>query len=249
MKILVACEESQAVTIELRKLGHEAFSCDILPPSGEHREWHIMGDVLPLLNGDCTFCTTDGTPHSIYGKWDMIIAFPPCTHLAVSGAAWFEKKRADGRQKEGIEFFMRFINAECPKMAIENPVGIISGEYISKWFPDLQEKYNFPIKPQQKIQPWQFGDPYEKTTCLWLKGLPELTPTNVVEPEERLFHKSGKSKPKWFAEAFKLPPAERAKVRSKTFPGIARAMAEQWAGRASHNEGVLKGENLCAQPR
>lgn len=230
MKVLVACEESQAVTIELRRLGHEAYRCDILPPSGEHREWHIMGDVLPMLNGDCTFCTTDGTPHSLYGKWDMIIAFPPCTHLAVSGAAWFEKKRQDGRQREGIEFFMNFMRVDCDKVAVENPVGIISGDYISKWFPDLQEKHGFPFKPTQKIQPWEHGDPFEKTTCLWLKGLPKLTPTNIVVPEERLFHKSGKSKPKWFADAFKLPPEERAKVRSKTFPGIAKAMAEQWAG-------------------
>ena len=109
MKILVACEESQAVTIELRKLGHEAYSCDIEPCSGGHPEWHIMEDVLPLLNGDCEFRTVDGVLHKTVGKWDMIIAFPPCTHLAVSGAAWFEKKREDGRQRDGIEFFMKFI--------------------------------------------------------------------------------------------------------------------------------------------
>ena len=212
MKVLVACEESQAVTIEMRKLGHEAYSCDIEPCSGGHPEWHIQGDVIPLLDE----------------KWDMIIAFPPCTHLAVSGAAWFEKKREDGRQREAIEFFMKFINADCERIVIENPIGIISGKYISKWFPDLQEKYGFPIKPNQKIQPWQFGDAFEKTTCLWLKGVSQLEPTNIVEPEARLFHKSGKSKPKWFADAFKLPPKERARVRSKTFPGIALAMAQQW---------------------
>ena len=236
MKILVACEESQAVTIELRKLGHEAYSCDILPPSGEHREWHIMGDVLPLLNGDCTFSTTDGTAHSIYGKWDMIIAFPPCTHLAVSGAAWFEKKREDGRQRDGIEFFMKFINADCEKIAVENPIGIISGDYISKWFPDLQEKYNFPIKPTQKIQPWQFGEEAQKATCLWLKGLEELKPTNIVgKGEFKINHRKDGSveyRTKWFEDARKLSPEERSKARSKTFPGIAKAMAEQWAEKA-----------------
>ena len=230
MKILVACEESQAVTIELRKLGHAAYSCDIEPCSGGHPEWHIMEDVLPLLNGRCEFRTSDESIHIIDEKWDMIISFPPCTHLAVSGAAWFEKKRVDGRQREAIDFFMNFINADCERIVIENPIGIISGKYISKWFPDLQEKYGFPIKPNQKIQPWQFGDAFEKTTCLWLKGVSQLEPTKIVEPEARLFHKSGKSKPKWFADAFKLPPKERARVRSKTFPGIAKAMAEQWAG-------------------
>ena len=234
MKILVACEESQAVTSELRSLGHEAYSCDILPTSGNHGEWHIQDDVLPLLNGDCTFCTADGTPHSVYGKWDMIIAFPPCTHLAVSGAAWFEKKRASGEQREGIEFFMNFVNADCPKIAIENPVGIISGDYISKWFPDLQEKYGFPIKPTQKIQPWQFGDEAQKSTCLWLKGLPPLAPTKIVGKGEMKANNrkdgSVEYRAKWFEDARRLSPEERSKARSKTFPGIARAMAEQWAG-------------------
>ena len=226
------------MTIELRKLGHEAYSCDILPPSGEHREWHIMGDVLPLLNGDCTFCTTDGTPHSIYGKWDMLIAFPPCTHLAVSGAAWFEKKREDGRQRWGIDFFCQFLNADCDKISIENPIGIISGDYIPKYFPDLAEKYRLPMKPTQIIHPWMFGDNYSKSTCLWLKGIEPLVPLVTEQPELEWFEwidsKTGKKKrqPKWFADAWKLSPAERAKVRSKTFPGIARAMAEQWAGQA-----------------
>lgn len=228
MKILLACEESQAVCIEYRKLGHEAYSCDIVECSGGHPEWHITQDVLPLLNGHCSFKTTDGEEHTVEGKWDMIIAFPPCTHLAVSGAAWFEKKREDGRQRWGIEFFGQFLNADCDKIAIENPVGIISGNYIKQWFPDLADKYNLPRKVSQKIHPWQFGDSFEKTTCLWLKGLPELVPTNIVDRGEFITHKSGKVKPKWFADAFSLPPEERAKVRSKTFPGIARAMAEQW---------------------
>lgn len=200
MRILVACEESQAVTKELRLLGHEAYSCDIQPTSGDNREWHIFGDVLPLLNGNCTFCTSDGTPHSIYGKWDMIIAFPPCTHLAVSGARYFEEKIKDGRQQEAINFFMAIANADCDKIAIENPVCIMS----SKW-----------RKPNQYIQPWQFGHGETKKTGLWLKGLPKLKPTNIVEGREQRIWKM-------------QPGPNRAKERSKTFEGIAKAMADQW---------------------
>lgn len=186
MKILVACEESQAVTIELRRLGHEAYSCDIIPCSGGHPEWHLQVDALELLKM----------------KWDMILAFPPCTHLAVSGARYFEQKRKDGRQQAAIDFFMRFANADCPKITIENPVGIMS----SVW-----------RKPDQIIQPWQFGHGETKKTCLWLKGLPPLIPTEIVEGREQ--------------RIWKMPPSEdRAKNRAKTFPGIARAMAEQWAG-------------------
>ena len=234
MNILIACEESQRVCIAFRDKGHNAFSCDILSCSGGHPEWHICGDVLPLLNGNCAFRTMDGVKHRIDGKWDLIIAFPPCTHLAVSGAAWFEKKRADGRQKDGIEFFAKFLNADCDRIAIENPVGIISGDYIPKWFPELAAKYGFPIKPTQKIHPWMFGDNFSKTTCLWIKGLSALTPLITEQPELEWFEwidsKTGKKKrqPKWFADAWKLSPEERSKVRSKTFPGIAKAMAEQW---------------------
>jgi len=201
MKILVACEESQAVTKRLRALGHEAYSCDIQECSGGHPEWHILGDVVPELEK----------------HWDMIIAFPPCTDLAVSGAAWFEQKRKDGRQQASIDFFMLFTNANCERIAIENPVGIMS----SQW-----------RKPDQIIQPYWFGDEAQKTTCLWLKGLPKLEPTKMVGKGEFITHKSGKTKPKWFADAFKLSPSERRKVRSKTFDGIAQAMAEQWAGNA-----------------
>ena len=189
MRVLVACEESQAVTIELRRLGHEAYSCDILECSGGHPEWHLQQDVLPLLKE----------------PWDMIIAFPPCTHLAVSGARYFEQKRKDGRQQQGIDFFMAFAGADCPRIAIENPVGIMS----TYW-----------RKPDQIIQPWQFGHGETKATCLWLKGLPLLKPTQVVDGREQ--------------RIWRMPPGpERAKLRSKTFPGIARAMAEQWAGLAS----------------
>lgn len=235
MRILVACEESQAVTIEARRCGHEAYSCDIIECSGGHPEWHIMQDVLPLLNGNCAFKTCDGAEHAIDGKWDMIIAFPPCTHLAVSGARHFEKKRNDGRQHEAIEFFCQFLNADCDRIAIENPVGIISGDYIPKWFPDLAQKHGLPRKPSQIIQPYEYGDHARKTTCLWLKGLPRLTPTNVVDP--------GRIVGKGFSCGASLDMARdeqgkilswndprTAKIRSRTFPGIARAMIEHWAG-------------------
>lgn len=233
MRILVACEESQAVTIELRRLGHEAYSCDILPPSGDRREWHIMGDVTSLLNGNCTFCTTDGTPHSIYGKWDMIIAFPPCTHLAVSGAAWFKQKREDGRQEQAIRFFMSLLNADCSKIAVENPVNIISGGYIAKHFPHLQQEYKFPIKPTQIIQPYEFGDRARKKTCLWLKGLKPLKPTNIVDPGAILEggYSIGASAHYAVDENGKIlrwNDPKTGQIRSKTFPGIAKAMAEQW---------------------
>lgn len=233
MKILVACEESQAVTNELRRLGHEAYSCDIIPCSGGHPEWHIMQDVLPLLNGVCSFWTQSGHKRQIAQKWDMIIAFPPCTHLAVSGARHFEKKRADGRQRDGVEFFCQFLNADCERIAIENPVGVMSGDYIPKWFPDLAAKYGLPKKPDQIIQPYEFGDPHRKSTCLWLKGLHTLKPTNVVEPDLVQYEcKNGKRATfsRFYVQGFK--DGERAKCRSKTFPGIAKAMAEQWAGQA-----------------
>lgn len=236
MKILVACEESQAVTKELRRLGHEAYSCDIIDQSGGHPEWHIMQDVLPLLDGCCHFKTTDGAKHAVLGKWDMIIAFPPCTHLCVSGARHFEKKRANGDQRWGIEFFGKFLTADCDRISIENPVGIISGDYIPRWFPDLAEKYGLPRKPAQIIHPWMFGDNFPKSTCLWLKGLNPLVPLVEEQPELEYLEwidsktKKKKRQAKWYTDAWHLPPAERAKVRSKTFPGIAKAMAEQWAG-------------------
>ena len=204
MKVLVACEESQRVCMAFRERGHEAYSCDIVPCSGGHPEWHLQQDVLPLLKE----------------KWDMIIAFPPCTYLTVTGNRWFNIDRYGEKaiqrhkdRKEAIDFFMAFANADCERIAIENPVGIMSSEWR---------------KPNQIINPWQFGDAFEKKTCLWLKGLPELTPTNIVEIPPRKKFDSGKSMPSWYAEAWHLPKEERAKLRSKTFPGIARAMAEQW---------------------
>lgn len=233
MNVLVACEESQRVCMEFRKKGHRAFSCDLIEPSGGVLEYHIKGDVLPLLNGHCIFETMDGGKHRV-SKWHLIIAFPPCTHLAVSGTLWFEKKRNDGRQRKGIEFFCKFLNADCEKVVIENPVGIISGDYVKKWFPDLAKKYGLPIKPTQIIQPWMFGDNYSKSTCLWEKGVEPLTPLVEEQPELEYFEwidkKTGKKKrqPKWYADAWNLPPDERARVRAKTFPGIAKAMADQW---------------------
>ena len=220
MKILVACEESQNVTKELRALGHEAYSCDIIDQSGGHPEWHIKHDVLPLLNGDCEFTTTDGKKHVIVGQWDMIIAFPPCTYLTVSGNRWFNIERYGEKaiqrhkdRKNAIDFFMAFANADCEKIAIENPVGVMSSEWR---------------KPDQIIQPYYFGDTERKATCLWLKGVDKLTPPNIVEPNI-VKYKNGKgSSSLWHMNTISLEPKERAKVRSKTFPGIAKAMAEQW---------------------
>lgn len=186
MKVLVACEESQEVCKAFREIGHEAYSCDIQECSGGHPEWHIQGNVLPLLKE----------------KWDLIIAHPPCTDLAVSGARWFAQKRADGRQQRSIEFFMEFTKLDCKRVAIENPICIMSRIWR---------------KPDQIIQPWMFGHGETKATCLWLKGLPLLTPTNIVDGRDQ--------------RVWKMPPSKnRSKLRSKTLPGIAKAMAEQWGG-------------------
>ena len=226
MKVLVACEESQRVTIEFRKLGHEAYSCDLLDCSGNHPEWHIKKDVTLLLNGNCIFNTVDGVEHEISGKWDMIIAFPPCTYLTVTGNRWYNYEKYGDKaiqrmldRNDAIKFFMTIANADCDKIAIENPVGIMSTHWR---------------KPNQIIQPYQFGDAYEKRTCLWLKGLEKLTPTNVVEIPDRIKFKSGKTMAKWYVEAGNLSKEQRALVRSKTFPGIAKAMAAQW-GKKTHS--------------
>lgn len=222
MKILIACEESQAVCKEMRRLGHECYSCDIIECSGGHPEWHIMQDVLPLLNGNCAFKTMDGVEHSIDGKWDMIIAHPPCTYLTLAGNKWYKpefKERFPNRlmqRQQAIEFFMKIANADCEKIAIENPVGIMSTQWR---------------KPDQYIEPYYFGDCEKKKTGLWLKGLPKLISTNIVEPV--IIHcKSGANEPRWHMETMKLPKEERSRARSKTFHGIAKAMAEQWAGKA-----------------
>ena len=196
MKILVACEESQAVTIAFRERGHEAYSCDILPCSGGYPEWHIQDDVLKHLD--------DG--------WDMMVAFPPCTDLAVSGARWFKEKQADGRQQASIEFFLKFTRTSIPKWAIENPVGIMSRLYR---------------KPDCIIQPYEFGDPSRKTTCLWLHGLPPLLPTQMVAPDIYTC-KNGKTFSRDYMVALKAGE-NRGHLRSKTYPGIASAIATQWS--------------------
>ena len=205
MKILVACEESQAVTKELRLLGHEAFSCDLLECSGGKTDWHIQKDIFEVIG--------DGL------KWDMMIAFPPCTDLCVSGARHFKRKIADGSQQRSIEFFMKLVNAPIHKIAIENPIGIMSSIYR---------------KPDQIIQPYHYGDKAQKRTCIWLKNLPKLEPTNIVDKGEffKFISKKGenKSMPMWYYKALSQAktPEQRKTLRSKTFLGIAKAMAEQW---------------------
>lgn len=205
LKILIACEESQAVTKEFRALGHEAYSCDFLPCSGGHPEWHLQQDVTGLLKQE----------------WDLIIAFPTCTYLTVTGNRWFNVDRYGEKalqriedRKSAIDFFMMFANNKCKHIAIENPVGIMSTEYR---------------KPNQIINPYQFGDAFEKKTCLWIKGLPNLIPTDIVEPPARKQFNSGKSMPEWYAKLWALPKEQRSTARSKTFPGIAKAMAMQWS--------------------
>jgi len=214
MKVLVACEESQAVTIELRKLGHEAYSCDIEPCSGGHSEWHLQQDVTPLLKQ----------------QWDMIIAFPPCTYLTSAGTRHYslrvnseEKVKARIAQREkAVEFFLLFANADCEKIIIENPMGYINTHFR---------------KPDQTIHPYYFGDNVKKRTCLWLKNVPNLKPTDMLPPPEPIYISQGeKSKGKkigWCEgiRGVKGDQAGRSKARSKTFPGIAKAMAEQWCGK------------------
>jgi hypothetical protein len=247
MKILVACEESQAVTKEFRKLGHEAYSCDLLPCSGGHPEWHFQDDVKQVLNGwfdqyelcandnfalkfnfhdkNKSFKLTKNRIKQVNWHWDMIIAFPPCTYLTVTGNRWFDvKKYGDdaikryAERKKAIQFFMMFVHAKCDLIAIENPLGVMSSKYQ---------------KPNQIIQPYEFGDPFEKQTCLWLKGLNNLMPTKIVQPPPRQKLKSGKSMPEWYSNA---KHSERSIIRSKTFPGIAKAMAKQWSNPKNHNK-------------
>lgn len=195
MKVLVACEFSGTVRDAFTKLGHDAWSCDLEP--SETPGNHHQGNVLAILN--------DG--------WDLMIAHPPCTHLAVSGARHFAKKIADGRQQEGIDFFMALANSNIPRYAIENPIGIMSTKYR---------------KPDQIVNPWEYGHRVTKATCLWLKNLPKLTPTNIVDKGQVWTAKSGKQMSQWYYDTSCLPPKEREKARNKTFQGIADAMAAQW---------------------
>jgi hypothetical protein len=210
LKVLVACEESQAVTKEFRRLGHQAFSCDLLPCSGGHPEWHIQGDAIA---------------EAYSGGYDLMVAHPPCTFLAVSGARWMWNKdgsRNEERwqnQLEGLAFVQKLMDAPIDRIAIENPISVISSQIR---------------KPDQIVQPWQFGDKAQKSTCLWLKGLPLLTATNIVEKGEfiEFVSKKGvmKKQPKWYFDALSKAktPAERRTLRSKTFQGMAEAMADQW---------------------
>jgi len=206
LKVLVACEESQAVTKEFRSLGHEAYSCDILPCSGGHPEWHIQDDVFNHINKE----------------WDLMIAHPPCTYLTVTGNRWFTNKdgsRNEERYKsrdEALDFVGNLLSCSIPHISLENPVGYIS---------------TFIRKPDQIIQPYMFGDEASKKTCLWTKNLPNLKPTNIVSKGERIYYKSGKSHPKWYAEALSKSKTaeERKTLRSKTFPGIAKAIAKQYS--------------------
>jgi hypothetical protein len=231
MRILVACEESQAITKELRRLGHQAFSCDLLPCSGGHPDWHFNQDVFKIINehgGELQ----NGKVFYSENQWDMLIAHPPCTFLAVSGAKWYYHpddkhlptldrrphprfpNRANDRE-EALVFFKRLCEAPIDKIAVENPVGIISSYYR---------------KPDQTVHPWMFGDEASKATCLWLKNLPKLEPTNIVGKGERVVLSSGKSLPRWYSDALTKSKnsAERRTMRSKTFKGMAKAMAEQW---------------------
>lgn len=227
MKVLVACEESQRVCMAFRAKGHEAYSADIQDCSGGHPEWHIMGDVIPIINGDCVVTTMDGTKHAIYGEWDLIIAHPPCTYLSNVATRHHSLKCTTldkinvrtGKRIKAMNFFMQFVNARCKRMAIENPVCIMNTAYR---------------KPDQIIEPYQFATSEEDTenyvtkkTCLWLKGLEPLKTNDLPKPDNlKLFGLiNGKKVGNW-TECIK--GGDRAKNRSKTFEGIANAMAEQW---------------------
>lgn len=216
MKVLIACEESQTICKEFRKLGYEAFSNDIQECSGNHPEWHLQMDCFEAIKLE---------------KWDLMIAHPPCTFLASSGVMWlshpddtslpFEYRRPHplypDRRKDmldSVEFVKKLYECDIPKIAIENPIGLLSTKFK---------------KPDQIIQPWMFGDEFSKSTCLWLKNLPKLVPTKIVGKGESIVYKSGRSMPKWYADAYYLPKQDRQKLRSKTYPGIAEAIADQWS--------------------
>jgi hypothetical protein len=217
MNILIACEESQVVCKAFREKGHNAFSCDIIECSGGHPEWHIHGDMLPLLNGRCSFTTMDGNTHTIGGKWDMIIAFPPCTKTSNAGARHLYKGGILNipRYYEGLcgkALFLSVWAADCDKVVIENPTP--------------SKVFDYP-EPTQKIQPYQFGHPFTKLTLLWERGVDPLQPTNVVEPE-RTWCPSGSYSGKHNDKHRGMFTTDRAKNRSKTFTGVGKAMAEQW---------------------
>ena len=249
LNILVACEESQAVCSAFRKLGHNAFSCDLLECSGGHPEWHFNHDVTKVL--DKTDLTLqNGEVATINGDWDIMIGHPPCTYLAVSGAQWYyhpddkhlpvEQRRPHPKypnrakdREDAAAFFMLLANADVKRIAIENPVGVMS----TRW-----------RKADQAIQPYMFGDPFSKNTCLWLKNLKPLHPSKATDDKgERIQFKSGKSQPKWYSDALSKAKSteERRTLRSKTFPGIARAIAEQWTIQIALEENLLDKEEMA----
>lgn len=217
MNVLIACEESQAVCKAFREKGHNAFSCDIIECSGGHPEWHIQGDVLPLINGDCTFKTTAGVEHTIKGKWDLLIAHPPCTYMSKAGARFMYPTAGnidENRLKKALEakeFFMQFLNADCDKICVENPTPL--------------KCVGLP-KESQVVQPYEYGHPFSKRTLLWLKGLQPLQPTEIIDQYKPYLpsNTGGFARGKGGSRGV----AHNAKDASKTFEGIARAMAEQW---------------------
>ena len=217
MKVLVACEESQAVCKAFRKIGHEAYSCDIIECSGGHPEWHIQQDVIPIINGRCEFKTMDGVSHKIDGKWDLIIAHPPCTFMSKAGARWMYPKAGqidDQRYRMAMQakaFFLACLNADCEKIAVENPIPL--------------KIVGLPA-PTQKIQPYQFGHPFSKCTCLWLLNLEPLKPTEIVKEYKPFLpsNTGGYSR----GQGGSRGVAHDAKTASRTFEGVAAAMAEQW---------------------
>ena len=229
MNVLVACEESQTVCKAFRARGYEAYSCDIQLPSGGHPEWHIMQDVLPLLNGRCKFKTTDGVEHSVAGKWDMLIAFPPCTFLTNTGNRWFDViKYGKAAQKRWLDrckavvFFLALYFADCPRVILENPIGIMSSIFR---------------KPDQIVHPYYFAESENdencerKATCFWYRGDVQPLRYEIKFAPRVISYKNGKGTDSpWHMKTMKLPADERARARSKTYPGIAKAMAEQWAG-------------------
>lgn len=218
MKVLIACEESQVLSTAFRLKGHDAYSCDIIDCSGGHPEYHIKADVVPLINGHCGFYTADGKRHEIDTNWDLLIAHPPCTYLSNAGARWLYSGKMLNQERyqmglKGKAFFMEFFNADCERIAIENPIP--------------STVYQLP-EYTQIIQPYYFGDPWSKKTCLWLKGLPSLVPTDILQ--DYLPYCSSGSYSRNHEAKYKGVSRKggAAKVRSKTFPGIAKAMAEQW---------------------
>lgn len=219
MMVLVACEESQAVCKAFRERGHEAYSCDLIDCSGGHPEWHIKENCLPIIGGGCTFTTCDGELHKIDGLWDLVIAHPPCTYLTTTANRWFKEcygvssKTRYINRLEAINFFMQFVYCSAKRVAIENPLGIMSGVYR---------------KPDQIIQPYEYGHPARKMTCLWLKNLPLLTPTEIVVPDVKHYQSKNTGKKYSMSADYGSGNPGHGARRSKTYPGIAKAMAEQW---------------------